>query len=80
MAANQPSSSSHPLVKLAVLVCAAVLVVLVVMSAVSALVGIGWTIVKIAVLVGVVAGVVHIARRRRQVRGGDQPGVLSNRR
>jgi len=56
---------------------AAFLVVAVVMSVFSALIGIGWTIVKIAVLVGVVAGVVHIARRHRQVRSGDQPGMLS---
>jgi uncharacterized membrane protein len=70
-------SSSHPLVKLAVVVGAAFLVVAVVMSVFSALIGIGWTIVKIAVLVGVVAGVVHIARRHRQVRSGDQPGMLS---
>ncbi len=73
-------STGHPLVKAALVVGAAVLVVLVVRSLVMALFGIGWTILELALLAGVVAGVVHLVRRRRALQGGDQHGALSNRR
>jgi len=55
----------HPLVRAGVLIAAAVLIALVIMTAVSVVVGLLWAVVKIAVLVLLVAGIVHIWARSR---------------
>lgn len=67
----QPSSG-HPVIKAALAVGAVVLAVFVVMSVVSALLGILWTVVEIAVLVALVGGVWHLARRRDHLPAADR--------
>lgn len=59
------TSSGHPLVKAGVVVGALTLAVLVVMSIASAVIGFIWTVIQIALLVAVVAGIVHLVRRHR---------------
>lgn len=64
----EPStSSSHPVVKVAVGVGAVVLVIIVLMSVVSFIVGSIWKIVELALLAAVVVGIWHMARRHRQL-------------
>jgi len=58
-------SHSHPLVRAGVLIAAAVLVVLLVMTALSAVVGLLWSLVKVALFVLLVAGLVHMWHRSR---------------
>jgi len=55
----------HPLVRAGVVIAAAVLVILLVMTAVSVVVGLLWTLIKIVLFVLLVAGVVHIWARSR---------------
>jgi uncharacterized membrane protein YjfL (UPF0719 family) len=55
----------HPLVRAGVLIGAAVLIALLVMTAVSVVVGLLWAVIKIVVLVLLVAGIIHIWARSR---------------
>jgi hypothetical protein len=55
----------HPAIRAGVVAAAAVLVVLLVMSAVSVVAGLLWTVVKVALLVALVGGVLHIWTRAR---------------
>jgi putative Ca2+/H+ antiporter (TMEM165/GDT1 family) len=55
----------HPLVRAGVLVATAVLIALLIMTAVSVVVGLVWALIKIVVLVLLVAGIVHIWARSR---------------
>ena len=75
--------SGHGLLKAGLAVGVVVVAVMVVMSVVSMLVGALWTIVEIAVLVGVVGGVWHRARRRNHLGSGGRrqqlPGPHSTR-
>lgn len=64
MAIERTTRPAHPLLKAAVIGAGALLVVLVAMSAVSALEGVVWTLIKIALVVALVAGVTHLLRRR----------------
>jgi hypothetical protein len=57
----------HPLVRAGVVVAAAVLIALLIMTVVSVVVGLLWTLIKVALLVLVVAGLVHIWGRSRSV-------------
>jgi hypothetical protein len=68
MTISDAARHAHPLVRAAVVVAAAVLVVLLVMSAVSVVVGLLWTLIKIALFVLLVAGIVHIWGRSRAAR------------
>lgn len=64
---SQHESSSHPVVKAAVVIGGVVLAVFVVMSLVSAVIGAASTIIEIVLAVGVVSGLWHMARRHHQV-------------
>ncbi len=55
--------SAHPLVKAGVVAVAVVLALLFVLSAVSVVVGLAWTVIKFALVVALVAGVVHLGTR-----------------
>lgn len=74
---NQNTSSSHPVLKAAVGIGAVVLVIFVVMSVVSFVVGAIWTLIEIALLVAVTAGVVHMARRHHQLARGQKHDALT---
>jgi F0F1-type ATP synthase assembly protein I len=64
---SRHKSSSHPLLKAAVVIGGVVLAVFVVMSLVSAVIGAAWTIIEIVLAVGVVSGLWHMIRRHHQV-------------
>lgn len=62
--AIEPVRHGHPLVKAAVAGTAAVVVALFALSVVGAVVGMVWTVVKIALLVAVIGGLAHLLRGR----------------
>ena len=57
----------HPVIRGGVVAAAAVLIFLVVMTAVSVVVGLLWALIKIALFVALIAGLVHIWRRSHAV-------------
>lgn len=61
--------SAHPLVKAGVVVAGGVLVVLLVMSVLSVLVGALWDVLRVALFVAVIAGIWHMVRRHRSATG-----------
>ena len=65
MGIRDVTKHGHPLVRAGVFLAAAVLVVLLVMTAVSVVVGLLWTLIKIVVFVLLVAGIFHIWSRHR---------------
>jgi len=65
MGIREVSRHGHPLVRAGVVVAAAILVVLVIMTAVSVVVGLLWTLVKVVLLVLLVAGILHMWGRSR---------------
>jgi hypothetical protein len=62
---REVSKHGHPLVRLGVVVVAAFLVVLLFMTVVSVVVGMLWTLIKIALFVLLVAGLLHMWGRSR---------------
>ena len=65
MGIRDVAKHGHPLVRAGVLVAAAVLIALLIMTAVSVVVGLVWATIKIVVLVLLVAGIVHIRAANR---------------
>lgn len=59
------ANHGHPLVRAGVVVMAVVLIVLLIMTAVSVVVGLLWTAIKIGLLVLLIAGIAHIWGRSR---------------
>jgi hypothetical protein len=53
----------HPVIRGGVVVAAVVLIFLVIMTAVSVVVGLLWVLIKIGIFVLLIAGLVHIWRR-----------------
>jgi hypothetical protein len=64
--AIEQKKHGHPAVRAGVVVVAAVLVLLLALDAVSAIVGLIWTVVKLALLAALLAGAVHIWSSRRR--------------
>src|ERR1700733_15689184 len=62
---REAARHGHPLVRAGVVVAAALLVALLIMTAVSVVVGLLWTLIKIVVFVLLIAGLVHIWGRYR---------------
>ncbi|MDA8399251.1 MAG: hypothetical protein M0008_04255 [Actinomycetota bacterium] len=60
----QTTSTGHPLVKAGVVVGGVVLVTLFAMEFVSILVGFVWSVIKVALVVLVAAGVIHLVHKR----------------
>lgn len=58
---------SHPVVKAGVIGIAVALTAVLVMSAVSIVIGTIWAIIKIALLIALVAGIVHLGRSRSRL-------------
>ncbi|HTV10806.1 MAG TPA: hypothetical protein VME20_03005 [Acidimicrobiales bacterium] len=70
MGIRDVATHGHPMVRAGVLLAAAVLVALLIMTAVSVVVGLVWAMIKVVVLVLLVAGIVHMwARSRSSNRG-----------
>jgi len=65
MGIREVARHGHPMVRAGVVIAAAVLVALLIMTAVSVIVGLLWTLIKIVLLVLLVAGLVHIWSRAR---------------
>lgn len=65
MSLRDMANHGHPLVRAGVVVMAVVLIVLLIMTAVSVVVGLLWTAIKIGLLVLLIAGIAHIWGRSR---------------
>jgi hypothetical protein len=65
MGIREVSRHGHPVIRAGVVAAAVILVVLVIMTAVSVVVGLLWTLVKVVLLVLLVGGILHIWARSR---------------
>lgn len=65
------SRHGHPLVRAGVVIAAAFLVALLIMTAVSIVVGLLWALIKIVLVVLLVAGLIHIWSRARAAERRD---------
>jgi hypothetical protein len=61
--ALEHAGHAHPLVKAGVVAIAVVLALMFILSAVSLVVGVVWTIIKVALVVLLIAGLLHLGRR-----------------
>lgn len=64
--AIEPRRHGHPVVRAGVVVVAGVLVIMLLMTAVSVIVGLLWTVIKLALLAALIAGALHIWSSRRR--------------